>query len=316
MNPFDGLDLIVLFFVLGFFASAVKSDLRLPDNTSKFLSIYLLLALGLKGGHQVRNASDLDGFLPVLFIGSLSCIVIPAVVIQLLKRNLGPANASALAASYGSVSAVTFIAAQSLLTSRGIESSGYMVAIMALMEVPAIVLALYYYKQNLKSDKKKGNLVSETLAILKGKSILLLLGGFFIGYCFREKEWSSISFLFTDAFKGFLALFLLDLGINAQTQISEAWKQKGRATFVALILPIIHGTAFLVLASLFDISEGNQILIAVLAGSASYIAAPAAIRYAIPEANPAYYIALPLGLTFPMNIALGIPYYIALAKLF
>lgn len=316
MNIFSGLDLIILFFALGFFASWAKSDLRFPENTAKFLSVYLLLALGLKGGHQVREATNLDGFFEVLGVGMLSCFVIPFVIIRLLKKELGLENAAALAASYGSVSAVTFIAANSLLSSQGIETSGFMVAVMALMEVPAIVIALFLYKKHHQTSQQNSSVLNDTLDILKGKSIMLLLGGFVIGYLFREQEWKAVSVLFQDAFKGFLALFLLDLGVNAQAQISQAWKQKGKAVFVALLLPLIHGSLFLILASFFDISEGNQVLVGVLAGSASYIAAPAAIRFAIPNANPAFYIALPLGLTFPMNVILGIPYYLALARIF
>jgi len=315
MSVLAGLDLIILFFALGFFASWIKSDLRFPENTSKFLSVYLLLALGLKGGHQVKVATHLDGFSEVLLIGMLSCFVIPFVIIRLLKKDLGSENAAALAASYGSVSAVTFIAAHSALASQGIEASGYMVAVMALMEVPAIVIALYLYKKSIQNNLQKTSLIRDTLDILKGKSIILLLGGFTIGYLFREQEWNSVSALFQDAFKGFLALFLLDLGVNAQAQISDAWKQKGKAVFVALILPLLHGSVFLLLARVFNISLGNQVLIGVLAGSASYIAAPAAIRFAIPKANAAFYIALPLGLTFPMNVIFGIPYYIALAQI-
>lgn len=314
MQALAGLDLIILFFALGFFASAVKSDLKFPETTSKFLSIYLLLALGLKGGHQVSQATQLDGFLNVLLVGFLSCTLIPLVVIKLLKKELGIANASAIAASYGSVSAVTFIAGTSALNALNIDYSGYMVAIMALMEIPAIVIGMLIYKKSI--DQSSHFELSDLLNILKGKSIVLLLGGFIIGLFFRESEWKGISFLFTDAFKGFLALFLLDLGISAQGQISEAWKQKGKAVFTAILLPIIHGSFFLILSSVFNISEGNQILIALLAGSASYIAAPAAIRYGIPEANPAFYIALPLGMTFPLNVIIGVPYYIALARIF
>lgn len=311
MIQFSNLDLINLFFLLGFFASWARSDLEIPETVSKFLSIFLLLSLGLKGGHEVRFADNLVGFLPIILIGLISCLAISTVFFLFLKNRLGISNASALAASYGSVSAVTFVTAQGMLENEGIFTSGYMVAIMALMEIPAIILAIYFYY------KFKGKVSTQNRSLVKSifstKSVILLLGGFVIGLLMNEKSWNSIAPVTQDSFKGVLAFFLLDLGIVAQRQIRDAWKLKVLAFFVAIFIPIVFGSVTLLLANWVEVSRGDQILLAVLVGSASYIAAPAAVRASIPEATPSLYLALPLALTFPMNLMIGIPYYIELS---
>lgn len=311
MVHFSNLDLINLFFLLGVFASWVRSDLEIPETVSKFLSIFLLLSLGLKGGHEVRFADNLVGFLPIVLIGLISCLAISTVFFLFLKNKLGISNAAALAASYGSVSAVTFVTAQSMLENEGIFTSGYMVAVMALMEIPAIILAIYFYYKF--SGKVSTHNRSLAKSIFSTKSVILLLGGFIIGLLMNEKSWNSIAPVTQGSFKGVLAFFLLDLGIVAQRQIRDAWKLKVLAFFVAFCIPIIFGSISLLLTHNVEVSRGDQILLAVLVGSASYIAAPAAVRASIPEANPSLYLALPLALTFPMNLIIGIPYYIELS---
>lgn len=313
MNSILEIDLIILFFFLGAIASWIKSDLEIPEPISKFLSIFLLLALGLKGGYQVRSSDELTGFGPIFVIGLATCFLIPTYMYHLLKKRISMSNAAALAACYGSVSAVTFITAQGYLQDSKIESSGFMVAIMALMEIPAIVTALYYYRRD-----KNENSISTTktlLNIFATKSVVLLIGGFLIGLMMNESSWKEISPVVQHAFKGVLVFFLLDLGVLAQRRFHEAWEFKKLAGLVSLILPLIHGTAALLLAELAEVQTGNQILIAVLAGSASYIAAPAAIKMAAPDANTSLYVSLPLAMTFPMNVAVGIPYYMWLASL-
>lgn len=315
MSHFANIDLIFLFFFLGAVAGWLKSDLQVPDQISKFLSIFLLLSLGLKGGHEVRVASDLTGFLPILIIGILSCLAIPFFSFFIHKKRLGPANSAALAACFGSVSAVTFIAAQGFLENEQIQSSGFMVAIMALMEIPAILVALFFYRryQNNSGDRETAASIP---SIYASKSVLLLLGGFVIGLLMNALSWDSIAPVAKDSFKGVLSYFLLDLGILAQKQLSQAWRHKGIALVIAVFQPLIFGSVAMFFASSIGVPQGDQILLAVLVGSASYIAAPAAIRASIPEANPSLYIALPLALTFPMNILIGIPFYFELSKIF
>lgn len=312
MSHFANFDLIILFFVLGAFASWIRSDLQVPDSVSKFLSIFLLLALGLKGGHEVRFAESLSGFMPSLSLGLISCFALPVVMFFLIKNRFGVANASALSASYGSVSAVTFITAQGILENEGLQSNGYMVAIMALMEIPAILISVYLYQKFSRNLKPTSSVFS---SIFSAKSVVLLLGGFVIGLAMNEKSWSGISPVIQGSFKGVLAFFLLDLGIIAQKQLREAWKFKFAVLPLAVIFPLFFGSLSLVVGHFLGIAQGDLVLLATLIGSASYIAAPAAMRTSIPSANPSLYLALPLALTFPMNLVSGIPLYIELSRI-
>ena len=314
LNHLANIDLIVLFFFLGGFASWIKSDLQIPDQVSKFLSVFLLLSLGLKGGHEVRIASDLSGLLPILGIGIASCLIIPVYLFYFYRKSLGTANSAALACCFGSVSAVTFIAAHGFLQNEQIPSSGFMVAIMALMEVPAIVMGLFLHRKYKKSNSKD-EVAYVGASIFSAKSVVLLLGGFTIGILMNQSSWISIKPVVSDSFKGLLAFFLLDLGIHAQKQLRDAWLHKWKALVIAIVLPLAHGSIALIAAHYLGIEQGNQILLAVLVGSASYIAAPAAIRAGISDANASLYMALPLALTFPMNILVGIPLYVELSKL-
>jgi hypothetical protein len=310
----SSLDPIILFFGLGLLAAWWGSDLVIPDSISKFISIYLLLSLGLKGGYEVASAESLTGFVPVLSLGLLSCILISITLFLATKNLLRTQNAAALAACYGSVSAVTFVAAQTMLDGRGIDYSGYMVAIMALMEVPAILLALYMANCR-KTEKLNSTTLPEIFKLLTCKSVILLIGGFCIGLALDEKSWSSIAPVTSGAFKGVLAFFLIDLGLQAQRQLREVWQKIWVALTVATAFPLLCGSLVLLVASWLPITVGDQILIAVLAGSASYIAAPAAIRSSLPGAQPSLYATLPLAVTFPFNIVLGIPIYIELSNL-
>lgn len=312
MNNFASFDLIVLFFLLGILASWLKSDLEIPEPVSKFLSIFLLLSLGLKGGHEVQIAENLAGFIPSLSIGLVSCFVIPVVLFFSLKRRLGVTNSAALASAYGSVSAVTFITAQTILENKGISFSGYMIAIMAIMEIPAIVMGLFFYQRYSKTNST--NSAGVFRSIFSTKSVVLLIGGFVIGLILNEISWKGISPVVQNCFKGFLAFFLLDLGLLAQKQLREAWKYNVFAAGVAFIVPLFFGSLALIAGHFVNLSSGNQILTAVLVGSASYIAAPAMVRTAMPEANASLYLAMPLALTFPMNVLFGIPFYIAFAQ--
>lgn len=312
MSHLANFDLIILFFVLGVFASWIRSDLQVPESISKFLSIFLLLSLGLKGGHEVRFAESLAGFMPSLSLGLISCFALPMAMFFLIKNRLGIANAAALSASYGSVSAVTFITAQGILENQGFQFSGYMVAIMALMEIPAILIGVYFYQKFSVSSDSSRSIFS---SIFSAKSVVLLLGGFVIGFAMNEKSWTGISPVIQGSFKGVLAFFLLDLGIIAQKQLREAWKFKFAIVPLAIVFPLICGTISILIGHSLRISQGDLVLLATLVGSASYIAAPAAVRSSIPSANPSLYLALPLALTFPMNLIFGIPFYIWLCRL-
>lgn len=313
MSVLANVDLIVLFFFLGALASWLRSDLELPESIGKFLSIFLLLSLGLKGGHEVRTSEDPSGFVLALTLGLLSCLVIPLYFFFWLKRKLGPANAAALAASYGSVSAVTLIAAQGFLDSKSIPHSGYMVAVMAIMEIPAIALALFFFAR-WNSESNQHTIGDSLLKMIRAKSVVLLLGGFFIGLVMNESSWSALAPVIQGSFKGVLAFFLLGLGITAQKQLRDAWQFRWLAILVACALPLLHGAITMFLARYLGLEEGDAVLLSVLAGSASYIAAPAAISANIPSANPSLYVALPLALTFSMNVIFGIPFYQSLYR--
>ena len=300
---------IILFFALGILAALIKSDLEIPEQLSKSLSIFLLLSIGLKGGHELSSADNLSGFLPVVLIGLAFCVVIPIVFFFLFKNKLGDNNAGALSACYGSVSAVTFITAQSVLDSRNIPHSGFMVATMALMEIPAILIGIYFY-QKFSQTKKIVSRIQLFRSVITSKSVVLLVGGFFIGFMMDPASWQGFSPLIVGCFKGVLCFFLLDLGMIAQRQLKDILKYKVSILVIALIMPIIFGSIALLLSHVFGLSLGNQVLISILVGSASYIAAPAAIKSSIPTANPSLFLGLPLALTFPLNLLVGISYYV------
>ena len=304
---------IILFFLLGITAALFKSDLEIPESVSKFFSIFLLLSIGLKGGHELTTAENFSGFLPVLITGIASCILIPIIIFRAFKMRLGIDNAAALSACYGSVSAITFITAQTVLQKQNIVSSGYMVAVMALMEIPAILGGVYFYKKSLgkyQIQKNSGSFKS----ILSSKSIILLIGGFLIGLVMDSTSWAGISPLIQGCFKGILAFFLIDLGLAAQRQLKEAFMHKSSVFLIAVLLPLMVGTVASMVSCYFNVALGDRVLISVLVGSASYIAAPAAIRASMPQANPSLYLGLPLAITFPLNLAFGIPYYIFLSQ--
>jgi len=305
------IDPIVFLFALGAFASWAKSDLEIPEPISKFLSVFLLLSIGIKGGHEIRVAETFDGLLPVLALGLFFCLAIPGYLFLVLKKKLGPADAAALAACYGSVSAVTFIVAQNLLEAENLAASGFMVAVMALMEIPAIVLALALYRRAV-SGSKHG---SDGIRVFSAKSVILLIGGLLVGVLMNERSWDSVQPVVQSSFKGCLMFFLLDLGIVAQKHFRSAFKVAGTAIVVGCVLPLLNGIIAVLLASYLGVSSGDAVLLAALASSGSYIAAPAAIRSAIPEAKPSFYVALPLALTFPINVVLGIPLYIEITTL-
>jgi len=327
------LDPAILFFLFGVLAGSLRSNLEIPPQISRFLALYLLMALGLKGGY----ALSLSGFTLEVVI-SLGCavglaLIIPALSFFLLRRIVSSYDATAIAATYGSVSAVTFITAIQYLDTRGLPYGGHMAAAMALMESPAIVLAMVTANY-LRQRTQAGGVViaSSGVAALNGPRVsrlglggvlhesltdgaqLLLLGSMLVGLLSGEAGKAAMQPFSGDLFKGMLAFFLLDMGLLTARNLGQL---KGRARALlayGVCAPLAHGSLALALAVAVGMSAGNGALLAVLAASASYIAVPAVLRHALPEANASLYFGLSLGLTFPFNILVGIPLYVAAAQ--
>lgn len=316
------LDPAILFFVFGIAAGLMKSNLEIPPQISRFLSLYLLMALGLKGGFALAK-SGLTSEVSV----SLACAVLLATATPLLgyavlRRFLNGFDAAALAATYGSVSAVTFITAVQYLDTHGVAFGGHMAAAMALMESPAIVLAVVLANAARRSQPPQqaaapvqntslGKLLHEALT---DGAQLLLLGAMLVGMLTGESGRVAMQPFAGDLFKGMLAFFLLDMGLLAARNMTGL---KGKSPWLlayAVGAPLVHATLALGLAWAAGMSVGNATLLTVLAASASYIAVPAVIRHAIPEAEPSLYFGMSLGLTFPFNILVGIPLYASAAR--
>lgn len=304
---------LILSFVLGAFAALVRSDLSFPEAAAKAMSIYLLFAIGFKGGVSVAS-HGIDGALGLsLVVGVLLSGILPFVAFALLTvlTRLDRLNRAAVAGHYGSISIVTFVAGTSILESQGIASEGYMVAVAAAMEAPAILSALWLISAGGKG-RMDGHLWRE---ILLNGSIVLLVGAFLIGMVTGEDGLAEISSFIVSPFKGVLCLFLLDMGLVAGRSIRDNRKALTAGVFVfGMVMPFV-GAAIGALAGLMlGLSLGGVFLLMVLSASASYIAVPAAMRVAVPEADPGIYLTLSLGVTFPLNLALGLPIYLAVAK--
>lgn len=318
------LDPAILFFVFGIFAGAVRSNLEIPAPISRFLSLYLLMALGLKGGFALAK-SGLTAHVAI----SLGCAVLLATVVPiagylLLRRFLGGFDAAALAATYGSVSAVTFITAVQYLETRGVAFGGHMAAAMALMESPAIVLAVVLaslVRQRNATLQPAGAPAAPAMSLRKvlhesltDGTQLLLLAAMLIGIVTGEAGQAAMQPFTGDLFKGMLAFFLLDMGLLAARNMGGLRGKSPWLLAYAIVGPLCHAGIALLLGMLTGMSVGNTALLMVLAASASYIAVPAVVRHAIPEASPSLYFGMSLGLTFPFNILVGIPLYTHFAQ--
>ena len=299
----------LLFFFLGILAVQLKSDLSIPENSSKFISLYLLFSIGFKGGQELAHSSWDIQILWAIFFGIFLAISVPLYTYFILRRKFSVENSGAIAASYGSVSAVTFITAISFLDIEQIEYGGHMVAVMALMEAPSIIIGVllmaYFSKETVKTPIN--NICKH--AITNG-SVLLILGSLIIGILASEHQARGIEPFTTDIFKGFLAVFLLDMGITSGRKISDLLKKGKFAFLFAVIIPLVNGVLVALLSSTFIEGHGNRFLFAILAASASYIAVPAAMRLAAPKANPSLYLPMALAITFPLNITIGMPIYL------
>ena len=304
---------IILCFALGLIAAFARSDLSIPEAVARGMSIYLLFAIGFKGGAGVA-AHGVDTTLVLsLVAGTVLSFGLPVIAFLLLKilTNFDNINRAAVAAHYGSISIVTFVAATSVLESRAIDSEGYMVAVAAIMEAPAIMSALWLLSRSGGQGQADGALYRE---ILTNGSIVLLVGSFIIGAITGEEGLTMISSFIVAPFQGVLCLFLLDMGLVAGRGLRDSRGDLGPgAVAFGVMMPPIGAAFGLVLALLVGLSAGGAALLMVLSASASYIAVPAAMRVALPEAKPSIYLTLSLGITFPFNLVIGIPIYAAIA---
>ncbi|WP_400085621.1 sodium-dependent bicarbonate transport family permease [Yoonia sp. R78084] len=306
---------IILSFALGLAAALARSDLTIPEAVAKGMSIYLLFAIGFKGGVAVSTHGIDQTLILSLIAGLILSFGLPLIAFALLRVMTGLSNidAAAVAAHYGSISIVTFVAATSVLQGRLIDSEGYMVAVAAVMEAPAILSALWLVARSGGGGKMEPGLMRELL--LNG-SIVLLVGAFFIGAITGEQGLAEISPFIVAPFKGVLCLFLLDMGLIAGRGLRQSRGVVGMgAVGFAILMPLVGAMIGLGAGLLVGLSLGGVVLMMVLSASASYIAVPAAMRVALPEANPSVYLTLSLGVTFPFNLTLGIPLYLAVAQI-
>ncbi len=303
---------VVLAFVLGALAVAVKSDLEIPEPLYQALSIYLLLAIGLKGGVALSVTPLSEVAAPVL--GTLALGVITPITAYNVLRRLGGfdrTNAAALAAHYGSVSAVTFIAAQTVVAFAGVPSEGFMPALVAVLEVPAIIVGLLIAYAR---GERAGSWQEALREVVTGRSIVLLVGGTAIGWIAGEDGMAPVAPFFVAGFQGALTLFLLDMGMTAARRLRSLRAVGPFLVAFGVLMPLVHGALGVWAGLATGLSIGGAAVLGAMVSSASYIAAPAAIRVGLPEANPAYYLTASLGITFPFNLTVGIPVYLALAE--
>lgn len=299
----------LLFFILGIIASTVKSDLEIPESSSKFISLYLLFSIGFKGGQELSHSGFNAEIIYSLLFGMVLASLIPLYTFFILKRKLSISDAGAVAAAYGSVSAVTFVAAASFLEAQKIPFGGHMVAVMALMEAPAIILGVILMMQFDKERENKVSLKSVIQHSFTNGSVLMILGSLVIGLIADTKQAEGIKPFTTDIFKGFLAIFLLEMGMVTARRFSSFMKYGWFVSLFAIIIPSINGCLVAYLSQFVTHEVGNRFIFAILAASASYIAVPAAMRLAAPKSDPGLYIPMALGVTFPFNITIGMPLY-------
>ncbi len=306
----------LLFFILGIISVQFKSDLEIPGTSSKFISLYLLFAIGFKGGQELSHAAFSYEIVWSILFGVLIACLIPLYTFFILKKRLGVDNAGAIAAAYGSVSAVTFVTAISFLEMQGYHFGGHMVAVMALMEAPAIVVGVLLIRIYTKGDKKNFSMQSVLHHALTNGSVLLILGSLIIGLLANEQQAEGIKPFTTDIFTGFLAIFLLDMGITSGKKLKSFFDNGWFTTLFAIIVALFNGITVAWLSGLITDDIGNRFIFAILAASASYIAVPAAMKIAVPKANPGIFIPMALAITFPFNITFGLPIYMYIIKLF
>jgi hypothetical protein len=323
------MDPAVLFFLLGLMAAAVRSNLEMPAQISKFISLYLLMSIGIKGGVALSVSGIQPEILTGLGIALLMAFLVPAYTYPLLRLRTDGYNAAAVAATYGSVSAVTFIAVGQFLDNQGVAHGGHMAVALVIMEVPAVIMAVLLAAMTRSIDeKRKGrdsashNTHSEFS--IKGilhesftdGSIVLLMGSLFIGFLVGVDGYQTIKPFTGDLFKGLLGFFLLEMGMMVGRRFREMQVIDPFFLGFAFVIPVVNACFTLALSHRAGLSDGDAVMLATLAASASYIVVPAVVRAAIPEANPGIYFTMALALTFPFNVIIGIPLYFHLLNYF
>lgn len=305
---------MVLFFVLGLLAVWARSDLSIPEAVAKFLALYLLLSIGFRGGAEVGHHGLTAPLLSAIAAGVALSFAMPFIAYALLRATTGlnAIDAAAIAGHYGSISAVTFAAVTGMLNQLAVPYDGYLVAVAAAMETPAIFAALLIANRQRKAEHGSGEFFRE---VAFNGSIFILLGSFAIGAMTGERGVTMLKPFILDPFAGVLCLFLLDMGLVAGRGLRQGWRYLSFAvTSFAVVMPLIGAAIAAGMAFMIGLSAGSAAVLITLAASASYIAAPAAMRLALPAANPALALTLSLGVTFPFNLLVGIPLYIAIAR--
>ena len=288
-------------------------------SSSKFIALYLLFSIGIKGGHELAHSElNLEILMSLLF-GMILSFGVPTYTFFILRRRLSVSDSGAIAAAFGSVSAVTFVTAISFLESQKVIFGGHMVGVMAFMEFPAIMISVILMKIFDKSEcynSEKVSLKQSILHSISNGSVVLILGSLVIGFIANDKQIEGIKPFTTDLFKGFLAIFLLDMGITASKRFKSFIKQGWFLIGFSIIIPLFNGCLVAIISGLITESIGDRFLLSILAASASYIAVPAAMKLAAPKADPGLYIPMALGVTFPFNITIGMPIFYFLVGLF
>lgn len=304
----------LLFFVLGIVSVYLKSDLEIPPNSSKFISLYLLFAIGFKGGQELSHENFTAEIAWSILFGIVLSLLIPLYAFLILKKKFNIADAGATAAAYGSVSAVTFVTAVSYLEAQQLSLHGHMVAIMALMESPAIIVGLLLISIY---DKEESNAIKKTAVIrhsLTNGSVLLILGSLIIGFIANAKQAEGIKPFTNDLFKGFLAIFLLDMGISSGRKLKAFFSFGWFPLLFAIFIPLLNGVLVAALSGMVTADISNRFMFAILAASASYIAVPAAMKVSVPKANPGLFLPMALAVSFPINITIGMPIYFLIVQ--
>jgi len=305
---------VILFFVLGFVAAALKSDLSIPEAFAKAMSIYLMAAIGLKGGVEVASSGITAEVAAAAVAGLALSFLLPFIAFALLRQlgGLSKIDAGAVAAHYGSVSVVTFVTAKEILTGQGLGPAGYMVAVLALMETPAIISGLMLARRGENTTGEKTG--TPWHEVLTNASVMILVGSFIIGTIAGADGFAPVKPLFDTGFRGVLCLFLLDMGLVAARRLIQSRKITWRLVALAIVLPLVNGTIGTLVGALIGLDMASAAALGILAASASYIAVPAAMRLALPQADPGIYLSMSLGVTFPFNIIFGISIFAALAQ--
>ena len=308
---------IILFFALGLFAGFARSDLAIPEAFAKGMAVYLMAAIGLKGGVEVSKSGMTEALLLAGVAGMMLSFLLPLPAFAALRGfgRLSRVDAAAVAAHYGSVSLVTFITANEMLKGAGLPAAGFMVAVLALMETPAIVTGLLLARRSKNATEQGRPERALWHEVLLNASVVLLVGAFVIGLIAGEKGFAPVKPVFDGGYKGILCLFLLDMGLIAARRLRETRALTLRLGLLAVALPLMNGLLGVVIGSALGLDAGTAALLGVLAASASYIAVPAAMRLALPEADPGIYLAMSLGITFPFNIVVNIALIASVARM-